>query len=552
MPNLDRLRALLDQRGNLASTETLTRPALQFSRVCTDSRQSRAGCLFVAHAGLTANGHDFVPQALQAGAVAVLGTETRRRFRDRCLKSGCAPVPYFQVKNSAAAMAQAAALAAGFPARDLNTAGITGTDGKTTTAALLASILRAPEGRKAGTEAEPAHRTGLICTLGVSTGGPLRDSGFHVTTPDAVQVQEALKAMKDAGCRYAVLECTSHGLDQSRVEETELSVAGVTNVAHEHLDYHGRFESYLAAKTRILGLLSDRQGVHAILNGDDEVSCDAMARTAAALNVSRAHPIETSCYSLRTERGCAYRGSNLTEDAAGMNFAMASPNGDPVRLQTSLWGEYNVCNALLAASMAATLGASPSRIRNGLAGFKGVPGRMERLAMGQPYAAIVDFAHSPQALENALRAIRRHLRLQRGGGRVIAVYGSAGLRDSAKRGLMGAVGARWADHVIITAEDPRTENLDSICGEIREGFETAGGSASCEIVPDRARAMERAAEMAEPGDAVAAFGKGHERSMCFGETEYPWSDRQALELAIARQLGLPSDSGHFVHRLPTR
>ncbi len=552
MPNLEQLHRLLAARGNLDGQAVLAHPCQAVLHVTADSRQVRKGGLFVAHIGRTMDGHDFIPAALEAGAAIVLGTESREQFKERCQKAGRHLAPYLQVHSSAKALAQAAALTVGFPARNLRMAGITGTDGKTTSTALLAAMLRAAPDAASQFGAVPAARVGLISTLGISLGGEVAETGYHVTTPDAGEVQQALRNMVTAGCQYAVVECTSHGLDQERVAETEMDVVGVTNVTHEHLDYHGSFDAYLQTKCRILDLLSEGPGRAAMANAEDPRSWKALWHRAQTLNVTRAMPLEVCSYGMGAEPRWTFQGSDLQQRQSGMSLTLQGPELDPVSLRSSMWGRFNAQNVLLAAAMAHTLGATPRQMAAGLTSFKGLKGRMERLDLGQPYMALVDFAHSPQALQNALQTIRQHMRLATWNGRLIAVFGSAGLRDPGKRSLLGATGARWADHVVITAEDPRSEDLATICAEIEEGFNSVRTAATCEIEPDRARAMEKATLRARSGDVVAAFGKGHERSMCFGEVEYPWSDQQALCLAIEQQMGHAPDPNAVVYQLPTR
>ena len=552
MPNLEQLRRLLIARGNLATEPVLAHPQQEVSHATADSRRVQVGGLFVAHAGRTVDGHNFIPAALAAGAATVLGAESVDRFEQRCRQAGQPPVSYFQVHSSARARAQVAALTAGFPAHELQMAGITGTDGKTTSTALLAAMLGAAPVAAPKSGSVPTARVGLISTLGISLGGPVSETGYHVTTPDADEVQQALRNMVTAGCQYAVVECTSHGLDQERVAETEMDVVGVTNVAHEHLDYHGSFDAYLQAKCRILDLLSDGLGRVAFANAEDSLSLKALRRRATELNATRPEAVAVRSYGLGSEPGWTFQSSDLQLARSGMSLTLQGPGLKNIPLCSSLWGRFNAQNVLLAAAMAYTLGATPSQMAAGLASFKGLKGRMERLELGQPYTAIVDFAHSPQALQNALQTIRHHMQFATGTGRLIAVFGSAGLRDPGKRQLLGAVSARLADHVVITAEDPRSESLETICAEIEEGFNSVQTTATCEIEADRARAMEKATSLARAGDVVAAFGKGHERSMCFGETEYPWSDQQALRLAIQRQLGHGTDTKAVVYQLPTR
>lgn len=552
MPNLEQLLRLLTARDNLAVQSVLAHPLQKLSHVSADSRRVKKGGLFVARAGLTVDGHNCIPEALSAGAAAVIGAEPADQFVVRCETAGLSPVSYIQVRCGARAMAQAAALIAGFPARSLQTVGITGTDGKTTTAALLASILKAaPVHGSVSNNGSLAPRVGLISTLGISYGDDMSDTGYHVTTPDAEDVQQALKHMLEAGCKYAVVECTSHGLDQERVAETEMDVVGVTNVAHEHLDYHGSLDAYMHAKCRILDLLAEGPGRVAIANAEDPFCLNALLSKAKVLNAVRRDAIEVRRFGLGSDPAWTYQGSELQLTQSGLALKLKDPELKSIPLQTSLWGRYSAQNILLAAGMARTLGATAYQLKAGLASFQGLKGRMEKIDLGQPFTAIVDFAHSPQALQNALQTIRQHMQFWPVAGRLIAVFGSAGLRDPAKRPMMGKIGARMADHVFITAEDPRSEDLETICAEIAEGFILAQTAATYEIEPDRARAIEKATAMAREGDTVVTLGKGHERSMCFGETEFPWSDQQALRLAIEKRQGLSVDLNAKVYKLPT-
>ncbi len=549
MPNLDDLRTLLQARDNLAVAQPLHRPDLPITHVTWDHKAVRSGSLFLAKRGLIVDGHDFIPQAIAAGAHGILGTETANRFRMRCQRAGVTPPPYLQVQDSQPAYAQAAALFFGFPAHQLLTAGITGTDGKTTSTALLTRLL-----------AESGQATGAISTLGITRPNHVQDSGFHVTTPDAWVVQQQLRHMVEEGCRYAVLECTSHGLAQHRVDETAMDVVGVTSITHEHLDYHGTFECYLQAKCSILDLLADTPdsdwGPAAILNGDDARATAALQSHLATLAPARRTPVQVYRYSQQAvlpDTSSCYRASHVRLTSRGMQLQVIGPRQDIWHLQSPLLGQFNVSNILLALAMGHVLGLSPAQIQRGVQGFAGVEGRMQRIDLGQDFLAVVDFAHSPGSLESALITLRACLPSgARTPGRLICVFGCAGLRDQAKRQLMGAVSARQSDYVIVTAEDPRTECLDEICAAIVQGIQSTGTATPWEVVPDRAAALEHAVSLAKAGDIVAAFGKGHERSMCFGETEYDWSDQRAMTNALYKRLGCTVPEDDYVYQLPTR
>lgn len=504
-------------------------------QVTADSRQVRDGALFVAIPGATFDGHNYLVQAIRAGALAALGTKPRSE-----LSALGVPLPgdfpYVQVTNARRALAEASAALYGFPSRHMIVVGVTGTDGKTTTCALLESILTTATRR----DEDADGRVGVITTVGARIRQEEQDTGFHVTTPDAPDVQRFLAQMRDAGCAYAIVESTSHGLAQDRVAAVEYDVAAVTNITHEHLDYHGTREAYVQAKAllyRSLYVGLDRAAANrfAVLNADDAGSFlslrDALAEEGSRFGT--AMPIRT--YGLAETAGEA-----VDVVAQDVDFSPAQTRftlrwwGGAFDVVTDLIGQFNVQNILCAATVALGLGVRPEDVRQGIAEMKGVSGRMERIDRGQPYLAVVDFAHSPGSLERALETLRPLVSVEPPG-RLIAVFGCAGLRDRQKRKLMGRASGRLADYTVITAEDPRTEDLDAINREIEAGVRECADEQRYCIVPDRAEAINFAIHMAEPGDVVAAFGKGHERSMCFGVTEYPWSDQQAMIDALERR-----------------
>lgn len=336
----------------------------------------------------------------------------------------------------------------GLPAYRLSVVGVTGTDGKTTTCHLIYEILKTA-----------GFKVALISTVAAYIGEEEVDTGFHVTTPDARLLQPLLKKIADMGYSHVVLEVTSHGLDQNRLAGVRFDVGIITNITHEHLDYHQTFEKYKQTKMKLL----------------------RMAR----------RPI--------------YRYTKYKSQIANPRLA----------------GEYNRYNIGAARAVAKLLGVEkhvPLVVRS----FSGVPGRMEEVALGQKFRAVVDFAHTPNALENVLKTLRKQMKM----GRLILVFGCAGLRDHSKRPMMGKIATKLADVVIVTAEDPRTETLESIYRDI-----AAVGSIRED---DRQKAIELAVSLAQPGDTVVVTGKGHEKSMCFGKSEYRWSDREALMTAIKK------------------
>ncbi|MFN3928048.1 MAG: UDP-N-acetylmuramoyl-L-alanyl-D-glutamate--2,6-diaminopimelate ligase [Thermoflexus sp.] len=480
----------------------------EIHEVITDSRQARPGALFVAYQGLQNDKHAFIPDALARGAVAVVGERPREEIP---LPDD---LPYVEVPDGREALAWLCAAFWGFPSRRLTLIGVTGTDGKTTTVNLIHSILTAA-----------GRRAGMISTVNAVIGDRIYDTGFHTTTPEAPEVQRYLAEMVEAGLTHAVLETTSEGLAQHRVTACDFDVAVLTNITHEHLNFHGTWENYRAAKARLFEMLktSADKGLPktAVLNAEDP-SFDYFRRIPADRYLSYAlgKPADLTVEDLRFEPDRT-------------RFRLRTPVGT-IPVETALVGEYNVANILAAAGAAIALGIPLEAIAEGVRRLQGIPGRMERIDEGQDFLAIVDFAHTPNALEQALRVARRMT-----SGRVIVVFGSAGLRDVQKRGMMGRVAGRLADLIVITAEDPRTEDLEGILEAIADGVRAEGRMEGVDFwrIPDRAEAIRFAVELAQPGDLVIACGKGHEPSMCYGTVEYPWDEREVMRAALRERLG---------------
>jgi UDP-N-acetylmuramoyl-L-alanyl-D-glutamate--2,6-diaminopimelate ligase len=502
---------LTDLLSWLPQYRVIGSPDVEATGIAYDSRRVCPGTLFVAYRGVNVDGHGFISAALKNGAVAVVGEQDISEVRDLVLPAELT-VPYVKVPDGREALAWLSAAWHGFPARQLTMIGVTGTDGKTTTVNLIYHILRGA-GLKAG----------MISTVNAVIGEDTLDTGLHTTTPDAPDVQRLLAHMVAAGTEICVLEVTSHGLAQQRVAACDFDVAVVTNVTHEHLDIHGTLEAYQAAKASLFqGLMLGHRkpGVAktAILNGGD-----------SSYAYLSSYPADVKLtYNVGQPGDVVAR--HVTKEADRTRFEVHAHYGRfPV--ETSLPGAFNVFNVLAATATALSLGVEPQAIQAGVAAMHSVPGRMERMDRGQPFTAIVDFAHTPNSLRRALEAARG---LAAGEGRVIVVFGCAGLRDVEKRPMMGRIAAELADYTLLTAEDPRTEDLNTIIEEIAEGCREEEGveGETFERVPDRGAALARAVALARPGDVVIACGKGHEQSMCFGETEYPWDDRQALVAAI--------------------
>jgi UDP-N-acetylmuramoyl-L-alanyl-D-glutamate--2,6-diaminopimelate ligase len=471
-----------------------------------DSRRVRPGALFVAVPGFRADGHDFLREALAAGAAALLVQE------DRKSKWEGLDAPRVVVPDSRAALALAAAALAGWPARRLTVVGVTGTDGKTSLCHLIAHVLEA-----AG---QPA---GLLSTAGNRAAGrELPDSG-RFTTPEATEVQALLAAMVEAGCRTAVLEATSHGLALHRLDACELDVAVMTNVGADHLDFHPTRDDYIAAKGLLFRTLdaSAGKGVArtAVLNADDPAHETFRSLTGArVLTYALAAPADVTA-------------RDVTPDGWGSRFQLVTPAGEaPVRLGRP--GDFNVANALAAAATCLALGLPLPEIVRGLESWPGAPGRMERVDEGQPFSVVVDFAHAPESLRRVLAELRRGSR-----GRLIAVFGCIGERDRERRRAMGRVAAELADYTYVTDDNPYSEDRDAILAEIAAGLRDAGRKDGHDfsVVPDRREAIAQALAMAVDEDVVLLAGKGHERQVHLASGAYDCDDRE-VACRVLREL----------------
>lgn len=403
-----------------------------------------------------------------------------------------------------------AVIISGYPSKKLKVIGITGTDGKTTTVNLVYHILKS-----AGV------KTSMISTVNAHVGEATFDTGFHVTTPSPFGVQKFLKMMVKAGSEVAVLEVTSHGLDQNRVTFVDFYEAIITNITHEHLDYHRNYESYLKAKARILSRVK-----HRILNKDDK-SFKRLSEMGSGKMIS-----------FGIEKGADIMASNIRNNRSGLEFTIEFKNPyedeGKIKVISPLTGEFNVYNILASVSAAKTLGVGNKKIEKALKEFKGIEGRLEKIEEGQKFDVFVDFAHTPNALKSVLTTLKSN-----SNEKLIAVFGSAGERDTSKRPIMGEIAAKLCDYVIITSEDTRNESVSKISSEIVTGLEKGGGvkNETFWLIPDRAAAIKWAiGDLANTGDTVALLGKGHEKSINIGGKEYSWSDQMNARAALSERL----------------
>ena len=474
-----------------------------------DSRRAEPGCLFVAVPGATErsrDGHEFLAQALERGASVLAVQADRGSAWEGLAESG--HVPLVVLPDSRRALAPLAAAFHGWPARRLRTVGVTGTDGKTTTAHLVAAVLEAA-GRPCA----------LLSSAELRVGGQARVNATHMTTLEAPEIQSFLADARDAGDQWAVLEASSHGLALHRVDACEFDVAVFTTFGRDHLDFHGSLDEYRVAKGRLFGLLDEAadKGVPkaAVLNADDPASGYFRRLTAASVVT----------YGLKVPADVTAR--QVRSEGFGTSFELAGAFGD-VPVKTRLAGQFNVYNCLAAAAVGLSQGLPAAEVKRGLEGVSGVPGRMELIEAGQPFSVVVDIASTAAALANVLGVLRDACR-----GRLWAVFGCAGERDPGRRDGMGHVAGSLADFVVLTNEDPRSEDPDAIIEAIAAGLREAGRREGDDFVriPDRRQAIAHVFDRAGAGDVVLLAGKGSEQTMVFGDQHLPWDERM-----VAREL----------------
>ncbi len=517
---------------------------IKINRLIEDSRAVQPGDCFVARVRPYSDGHPFIKKAVENGAVLLIVQQPP--------PADLPPhVAVWHVPDSAVAQSWLAAAWHDFPGQHLTVIGITGTDGKTSVTNILYDILTA------------AHlQTGMISTIKAIIGNHEEPTGLHVTTPQAPEIQALLRRMVDDGVTHCILEITSMGLAEHRADAALFDIGVITNITHEHLDYHGGYDGYLAAKGRLFELAE-----YAVLNVDDDSYPYLATRNPYHITYGQDNPAQLTCQPHAFLDGArrdydmpvqfAVNGT-LPDDVALFEFMpealqeeieteteTPTPFGFSFALPLPLIGRFNEYNVLAAWGAAVLLGIPIEAFVAAVSNLQTISGRMEVIDAGQPFRVIVDFAHTPNALEKAIAAAREICV-----GRVITVFGSAGRRDVAKRRMMAEVSAVAADVTIVTAEDPRGEPLDDILQMMADGA-TSQNAIENETfwrIPDRGRAIYHALTIAQPDDLILICGKGHEQSMAFAGVEYPWDDRTATKQIIAAwsagrpcpDLGLPT------------
>lgn len=476
-------------------------PDYEVERVLQDSREARPGDLFVALKGITVDGHDFAARAAQQGAAVAL---------ERDLELGD-ETAVLHLDRSRWGLGELAAELVGRPARTLRMAGVTGTDGKTTTTHLAAHVLNG-----SGIEA------GYLSTIDFGLGASTRHNLSGHTTIESPALQQMLAGMREGGARAAVVEATSHALVQDRVAACDFDVAAVTNIGLDHLDYHHTWAAYAAAKAGLLELAagSYAKGLPktAVINRDD-AGHETLARI----------PIERRwTYSL-LHPGADLSADQVREFEGGSSFRLHTPVGS-ARVDLRLPARFNIYNALCAAGVGLALGADLDAVAQGLSSFPGLPGRLEPVAVGQPFRVLIDFAHSAGALASALAEVRRFAP-----GRLLLVFGASGRADHDRPG-MGRAAAQGSDFFVITTDDPVHEDPVEIARQVQAGVGDREPGKDFEVILDRRRAIRRALALARPADTVLLAGKGHEQSMNFGSRREAWDERAEVEAAL-REMG---------------
>lgn len=477
-----------------------------------DSRQVTPGSLFVAVRGHRVDGHAFLQEAVTRGAEAVV-VETNAASSLRGAALGAATV--ITVPNSRRALAVLANTFYDYPSRHLGLIGVTGTNGKTTTTYICKAILTSA-----------GQKTGLLGTVAYHLGDHAEKASH--TTPESLDLQRLLSGMVRGGMAYGVMEVSSHALTQERVYGCLFDVAVFTSFSRDHLDFHGTLENYFQAKLTLFTTLGRDNGKafprRAIINSD----------SAWGERVVRGTSGERWTFSL-DKKDADLRAEDLSLGRDGMSFTAVTPQGRfPVR--SRLTGRYNVSNLLAGIGVALSQEVSVEAIQAGIEGLPQVPGRFEKIDEGQDYLAVVDYAHTEDALRRLLIAVGEVVR-----GRVILVFGCGGDRDRGKRPAMGKVAAALSDAVIITSDNPRSEEPLEIIRQIEKGLEeglslSKGRAKGYEIIPDRREAIERALSLAGRGDGVIVAGKGHEVEQIIGEKRLPFDDREVTREAIRKRL----------------
>ncbi len=476
---------LKDILYRVSLTSTYGNMDVEVKGVCFDSRKVQPGFLFVAVKGTQSDGHEFISRAVDLGASAIVCEKLPDTIYEKAT--------YVTVKNSAQSLGIIAANFFGNPSQKLKLVGVTGTNGKTTVATLLYKLF--------GTL---GHRCGLISTVEYRIIDQVLPSTH--TTPDPVQLNQLLKDMVDAGCNYAFMEVSSHAIDQDRIAGLQFAGAIFTNITHDHLDYHKTFENYIKAKKKFFDGLSSE--AFALVNADDKRGMVMLQNTKATK------------YTFGLRKLTDFKGKMLSNTIEGLEMEM---------MQKPVWfkliGDFNAYNILAVFGAAMLLDQDSDRVLTVLSSMQGAVGRFELIGRGSKITAIVDYAHTPDALKNVLETIKQ---FRSGNEQVITVVGCGGNRDKTKRPLMASIAVRFSDKVVLTSDNPRDEDPMEIIREMQSGIGPSDARKTL-VIPDREEAIKTACMMANPKDIVLVAGKGHETYQEIKGVKHPFDDREVVE-----------------------
>ena len=464
---------------------------LEISGIAVDSNKVKDGYLFVALKGEKTDGHRYIESAVKNGAKALLVEDAPG--------SSLPGISVIEAGDSRESLAKVSANFYGHPTGELCVAGVTGTNGKTTITYLLESIWK-----------KENKRPGVIGTIEYRYGDKKAEA--PMTTPESLDLMRMFREMRDSGVDTVAMEVSSHAVDRKRVLECQFDAAVFTNLTQDHLDYHGTIENYFNAKMRLFTELlreSGKKDKFSVINIDDPYG----------IEIVKEAPGTVVTYSIMNKKASVFAESYRVSEE-GISARLNTPRGS-LEIKSPLFGEHNLSNILAAVSAALSLGCSAGSAEEAIAGFPAVPGRLERVENPLGFQVLVDYAHTPDALENVLRAVRPLTE-----GTVILVFGCGGDRDRTKRPKMGAIGRELSDILIVTSDNPRTEPPEQILDEIERGvLESPSGDKPYFMVSDRKEAIKKALRMARAGDTVLIAGKGHEDYQIIDTTKFPFDDR---------------------------
>jgi UDP-N-acetylmuramoyl-L-alanyl-D-glutamate--2,6-diaminopimelate ligase len=503
-------RLVKELTDSISITEAVGDTEMTIHGLSYDSRSVKPGDLYFALPGLHVDGHDYIEDALDAGAVAVVHAKTPPLYREG--------VCYLRVKNPRIVMSPISAAFYRHPSESLKIIGVTGTDGKSSTVSFIHQLL-----------SSLGRRTGFLSTVSFNTGDTSVKNHFRQSTPEATEIQKALHTMLHKGCSHAVVESTSHGLSplNNRLGDVRYNAAVLTNISHEHLDFHGSMERYIDDKANLFRMTARNKGV-AVINLDDEAYMHF---------VEAGRDCSIITYSARGNPEAVYRAEDIRETATSISFTLVSPAGK-TGIALGLPGRFNVDNVLSAiAVICETEGVHPENLAASAAALQAVKGRMVPVDEGQPFQVIVDYAHTPGSFRRLFPALRPLVP-----GRLFSLFSSAGERDLEKRPVLGSIADSYSDVIILADEDPRGERPIDLLRDVAAGCSNKREGETLFLIEDRTDAIRHAFSMMEAGDCILLLGKGHEGSIIYADRSI-WWDEEEVARKVLREMGYRKSGG---------